>query len=230
MTVPSAVIDIFALLLLIICVLWYAKKGFLQGLLSLFGTLFAAFASFMLAKKVAPAVFDSFVRPGFEDRLSAALAEQGELTVQSIQSALGSVADFLPAYAVDGAAATVTDGIAAAPASFASTVVSRVIAPFVTPVIVLVLFILFFLSMRFVFGAVGFVIRQLTKLPVLSTANTALGAVMGVFVAGVYIFLIVTIIRTGYTLFSEFSPTLSPVNPIDDSLFYKLFSGINWFG
>lgn len=226
MTTASAIFDISALVLLVICTLYYARKGFLSGIISLAGTVASIVLSYFISRNLAPSFFASFIRPGLEERIAAALAQQTEMTVQGLQAALESVVGFLPDYAAAAVVNAYEYSSTPNAAEFAAGMVTDLIEPMFTPVIALVLFVLSFMLLRILFGVLNRIVRGLARLPLLGTANSALGAAMGVFVAAVYVFLAVMLLGATYAALGGLSPL---DNPFTGSIFYRLFSSLPFF-
>lgn len=223
MTAASVIFDVSVLLVLVFCTIYYARKGFVAGILGLVGTIAAIVAAWFIAQSLSAVVFESLIRPGLEQRITEALAQHTDLTAQSLEAALNDMAAYLPEYAVDAVVNAFEYNAAADPAAFAANMVTDMIQPTVLPIIVLVLFIIAFLLLRIVLGVIIFVVGRIAKLPVLGTANSALGAAMGVFVAGVYVFLAVVLLRAAS---GALAGLWQGANPFTGSIFYRLFSGI----
>lgn len=189
MTWSSIALDAGALVVVILCAVFYAKQGFLSGLFSFFGTLAAVVASALLARHLSPLIFEHYLSPGISEKITEAVAGQEV----DISGALNQVIGFLPAGVLDsltsalnGAISTAAPGVAAA--------VENVVRPLVVPLITAVLFFVLFLAARLLVMALRALTRGLNRVPVISTLNSALGAVMGVLVGAMYVFLALLLI------------------------------------
>ncbi len=187
MTLMSVLFDLAMLGILIGCAAYYAHKGFLASLVSFFGTVLSIVVAVLLARYLAPVVFDHLLRPGLEARVTEAISGQALTTVADV---LRSVLDFLPEAVIEAVAASVGTTVDFAAAEVSSQLVTQVVQPFVVPLLILLLFLILFLLLRFVVFLLGKLLSGVNKLPVVGTLNGALGAVMGVLLGVLYVFLL----------------------------------------
>ncbi len=191
MNLYAILFDVAALALVVLCALVYAHKGFVAGLLSFIGTLAAMALAGALAWWLAPAVFDTFLRPGLTDNMAATIAEGGFTNTRDfLQGILG----FLPKDFLQ----TVTDALQAnldftAP-DVAGLAVEQVIRPLVAPLVALVLFFALFVVLRLVLWVLRKATSVINRLPVIGALNGFLGLLMGILVGVLYLLLAVLVV------------------------------------
>ena len=61
---PAIVIDIIMIVVIVISVFHYARKGFIAGLINLVGNLVALALAWIVSGKLSPAVFENFFKSG----------------------------------------------------------------------------------------------------------------------------------------------------------------------
>lgn len=223
MPLPSLVMDLTALAVVALCAAYYARRGFIAGVFSFFGTLIAMVCAGLAAYHLSPAIFNSFFRPSIEEQIAQTIAEQG---VFDLNTLLGGILKFLPDYLVDSVAASMEGQLDYAAPDVAGMVVDQVIAPMVTPFITVIVFFVLFSLVRILVGVVRSLAAGLNRMPAMNTVNSALGAVAGVFIGALYVYLVLCVIWA--------YDSLNPVNPIgteyfSSSFLYRLLGNLNFF-
>ncbi len=221
----SIIFDIICAAIIVICVAYFASKGFLAGLLSLVGTLVSIVVSFFVSRALSPWLFEHVFRNPLIERTQATIDEQAGATIQQVVDAIiGFLPDFVTQPLVDqmdgGGLILLDTGL------FAARVVDDVFGAILIPLIAVVLFLLIFILLRLLVGLLLKLLRGVNRIPVLGPANRVLGGVSGIVVGLVYVFLLVTVL----SLAQRYSSLLSTANTfISKSIFFQLFSGISLF-
>lgn len=184
MAISSILLDIVSLLILIGCVFYYAKKGFLSSIVSLVGTIAVFIVSKISAVRIAPWIFDNYFRPGINDKVAEAIKSQGALEIESL---FGNFAMFIP----KDMAKDLMDKIASSSIvpgdKLVASIVDNVIEPMVTPFIAAITFIFIFVLLCVLVSFLSRILTATKKLPIIGTANSALGAVTGALIGALYI-------------------------------------------
>lgn len=214
------IFDLVCLFILIICSIYYARKGLLAGIFSFVGGIVAVVASTLIARALALPIFDQFFRPSLEKSVAEAIAEYSAITVEEL---MANVASFLPQAAVDAMSQQLGDTSGLTPDVFAARVIEDVVQPLVIPIITIIVFLVLFALLRVLLGMLISVFTSANRLPLLGTANKALGAVMGVLVGAFYIFLAVVILSAFGVAFGDQGD-----GPFDTSFVYGLLSENNF--
>lgn len=223
MNLYAVLFDIIVAIIIIVCAAWYAHKGFVAGLFSFFGTLIAVVAAALVAQYATPTVFDTFFRPGLEENVTAAIAQTG---ITDLGTLLRSVLSFLPDSLIETIAASLGEGLNFAAPDIANTVVEQVMRPIISPLVMALLFFALFVILRIVVKLLSTLALGVRYIPVVSTLNSAMGAVIGVFIAALYIFLMLCVLWA--------LDALNPNNTVTSSLFadsitWRLLYGLNFF-
>lgn len=221
--VSSVIFDIICVALIVICAAYFAAKGLLAGLLSLVGTLVCLVASFFAGRELALPVFNGLFRDRLIQSTSDAIAEHA---VTNINELLDQVVGFLPDFVkqpiIDQfGTVTLFDSW-----DFATRVVDEVISPLIVPIIAVVLFVIVFILLRLLFNIITKLLRGVNRVPVIGTANRVLGGVAGIVVGLLYVFLLVVVLSA---LSSLYGSELDPGGLFGRSIFYRLFSHIQFF-
>lgn len=224
MPLPSLAMDIGALLVVVLCAIFYARRGFVAGLFSFMSTLGALLLAVFGSRWLAPIVFNNFFAPGITDGVQSAIESQGVTDVgQMVNDAMGFLPEAMRQAVLDNLGPSIPTISAA---DVARQVVETVVAPIVIPFITIILFFIILLLTRMVVGLIRRVAVGVARLPVISLLNSAVGAVMGVLVSVLYVYILLCFIW-GYD-------ALNPVNAIGELYFGKsfvwgLFKPLNFF-
>lgn len=191
MSAHSLVLDLAALLVIALCALYYSRRGFISGLLSFFGTLIALVCAGLAARWLAPAAFDAFLRQGMERSVAESIAEHGITTVGDL---LQHTFSFLPPALLQAIELTLGVSLDFGAADIAVVAVDQVLKPVVVPLLSIVLFFLLFAFVRVLIGAIRSLSLTLSRIPAIGAANHLLGAIVGVFIGVLYVYLVLSAI------------------------------------
>ena len=187
MSITSILLDLILLAAVVVCAVFYAKRGFLAAVVVLVGTLVSIVGAVMAAGYLSPFIFDNFFRTGLTARTAEAVAAQGTMGLGAV---LGEAAAFLPAPVVDALVENFGATLDLSAGNAAQIIVDEIVAPLVIPIISVVIFLLVFIVLRLVFGLLRRMVMGVNHVPLLGTANRILGGVVGVFVGLLYVFFI----------------------------------------
>lgn len=180
------ILDIALFAVLLLCIVIAAKRGFVLSLLEFVGFFLAGACALWLSGVIAPVVYDRFFAQSITQAIVAQMPDlSGAATAaQQAQAVLAglpdAVAQFAASLGVDIAALTQAIGEAdLSGAALAQALSESVAKPIVTLLCRAVLFVALVLVLGIVFRMVAAVIDRFFRLPVLRTANAALGGVVG---------------------------------------------------
>lgn len=171
-------LDIVFLILVLLFLVFGAKKGFFRSIIDLVGTLVALTAAVWLGAAAAEWVFEGMLRESLTLQVAEALRNSpaGNAPEAVIEALPGLFAGALEHYGIT--ADTLNQAISNASGSAAEAAIN-VVAPVVISILKalfsIVLFILLLVILRLVSGAIS----RILKLPVLKQLNHALGALLG---------------------------------------------------
>lgn len=186
MSIQSLALDIVAAAILFSCIVYYARKGFVAGLIQFVGTLVAFILAIILSKQLTVVVFNTFFRARMESSIALAI---NEYKVTDVESLITEQIRFMPQEWVAKLVETLNPHLDFSSADIAQQVVSQVIEPIVSPFISVILFLLLFGFFRFLVRLLRTLVGGIARMPGLSTLNSALGAGIGVFVGGLYVYI-----------------------------------------
>lgn len=166
------VLDFAFFAVLLVCIIVAAKRGFVLSLLELVGFFLAGACALSLSGLIAPAIYDRFFAQQVTQAIAARLPDlSGAATAaQQAHAALQSLPDVITQFAASLGIDT---------AALAQTLADSIARPLVTLLCRLVLFVGLILIFGILFRILAAVIDRFFHLPVLRTANAALGGVMG---------------------------------------------------
>lgn len=202
---------------LILCIIVAAKRGFVLSLMEFVGFFLAGACALYLSGLIAPVLYDRFFAQPVTQAIAAQLpdltgaataAQQAQAVLQGLPD---TVVRFAASFGID--TASLTQKIASGEfsgAALAQTLSDSIAKPIVTLLCRLALFVVLILALGVVFRILASVIDHFCKLPVLRTANAALGGAFGalkgllvVFVAGVALQLAANLFGTPGSSFHE---------------------------
>lgn len=223
MNVYSLVMDLAVLAVVVMCAVYYARRGFVAGVFSFFGTLIAVLLAGVAARFLSPAIFDLFFRAGMEKQVAETIAEQG---VTDLYNLVQSVLRFVPEGLLEFMGIEVNMALDYTAPDVAANVVDQVLAPLITPFIMIIVFFVLFALVRVLVGVVRSLAVGLSKVPAMNTVNSVLGAAVGIFVACIYVFV-------GMCVIWAYDAT-QPLQPLgyayfSQSIAYRIFYGLNFF-
>ena len=169
------VLDFAFFAVLLVCIIVAAKRGFVLSLMELVGFFLAGACALSLSGLIAPEIYDRFFAQQVTQAIAARLPDlSGAATAaQQAHAALESLPDVIAQFAA-------SLGIDTA-AALAQTLADSIARPLVTLLCRLALFVGLILIFGILFRILAAVIDRFFHLPVLRTANAALGGVMGAF-------------------------------------------------
>ncbi len=180
------VLDIGLFAVLLLCIVIAAKRGFVLSLLEFAGFFLAGACALWLSGMIAPVLYDRFFAEPVTQAIASQLPElSGAATAaQQAQAVLGGLPDVVVQFAaslgIDTAALTQAIGEADfSGAALAQVLSERIARPVVTVLCRAVLFVVLILVLGVLFRILAAVIDRFCRLPVLRTANAALGGVIG---------------------------------------------------
>lgn len=219
----SIVLDGIALILLVGCALFYAKRGFLASLISFLGTLISLIGSILFANWLSPVLFNSLFRSGLENRVAELLQQTG---VQTVSDVLKNIFGFLPQSVADMLGASFTDSVAATSPELASKIVNEAVMPLIVPIITVVLFLVLFLVLRVLVAWLSKLLTGANKIPLLGAGNRLLGFVAGILVGGLYVYLLLCAV---WGVDAVYGGGLMAAQYFDKSLVYRFTAAWNIF-
>lgn len=222
---PALVLDAVLVLAILASVIYYVRKGFAAGLISLCGNLAALAAAWFVSGRLSPALFDNFFKSGLIAKTTDMLARQGSVSISGLLDGLaGIVPQKMLADLSGKATALLTSGAPDA----AQKVVEDVIAPLVVPLITVLLFFAVFVLCRLLISFLTTVLANLNKVPVLGGVNRALGALTGLAAGVLNVLLILCLLWAVVVITGGKLPFFNETT-LSGSYFYTFFSAMNPF-
>lgn len=222
---PSRIMDIAIALIAIIMVLRYLRSGFIAGALDFCGMLLSIGGALWGANKLSPMLFENLFKENLIARTDNVL-ENSE-GVLSVNELLNKISGFLPRNVIETffGEDMVTGTFDLSLPDIAGTIVNDVVQPLVLPVLKVLVFFMIFIVCRIVVGFIVSALKNINRIPVVGSANRALGAVSGLLVGLMYGYLIVCAVWALVVITSGDIPFLQETT-LQNSFFYGIFSGI----
>lgn len=222
---PSTIFDLIFLAALVVIVIAYARRGFMAGLVQFVGNLVSLLGALFLSGKVAPLLFDRFLKNSFVDRIDDTIAQQGSV---DLAATVDKFAGFLPKSIQEKLVESASGFLDFAAPDVADRIVKEVLEPLITPIIAIVLFFVAFALCRLVVSFVVAVLTNLNHIPVVGGVNRLLGVLMGALAGCVDLYIALCAV---WAIITITGGNLSFLNDqaLADSVVYQIFSGINPF-
>ena len=174
------------------------KKGFIQSLFGLLGSLVALILAFVFASTFADILLDTFVGDFINGISISMINVLGDVvntplpTIESLRELMGTV---FPEFLVDAIFGASNSGM----------VGQITIAEYVTPLLTsflltIVSFIIVFILFKILFVAVKYFVDAITSLPILKQMNKLLGFFMGILKALIFIYIMFSVLSLFQTL------------------------------
>lgn len=220
------VYDIMAALLLLCYISMSAKRGFASTVINFIGYVAALVCARVLSGMMAPALFDMGVRAGLLTKVQTALAEMpvslefAEETATFLEALPTYVANLMNmgGFDTDKILQMLTDF----PQEAASMLVDEVLAPVITSVIAMVLFLILFSALLFVVHNVSRFFGEVRRIPVIGPLNSALGGVVGLLTGAICLYVIVVLLRFVLMITGD-SLTFLNQGLLDQTYTYKIW-------
>lgn len=196
---PSWVIDGILLLIILISAFWYAKKGFLAGVIAFGGSLVSILAAVLAAKIFSPALFQRFLAESLIARTTDMI--QGNQGVMTIEEILNDLAPILPIDMLAPFLDNQTGAFDLNTPDIAQQIVANVIEPLILPLISIVLFFAVFLLCKLLINLLAAALSNVNKLPVIGSFNRLAGFLGGFLVGLMHAFLLLCLIWAILTIF-----------------------------
>lgn len=228
----SIIIDIILVVIILALVIVAAKKGFMLTLLEVAAFVIAIILSSQLCKPVANVMYTGLFEPSVVKNLTETLSKEtaSSTYADKANGIIDSLPDFAKNYVensnmdTDSIISKLVTGNYTGE-SAAKTINENIARPIAVSILSAILFLVLSLLLMFLLKLVARWLNKLFKLPIIGTANKALGAVFGLLKGIVVVYLVCVILafmseRVGYPQFADavnnsaivsFSQSFSPV-------------------
>lgn len=196
----SLVIDIILLGILVVAIIFSAKKGIVRTVLEIAAFVLTLVLAAQIAAPAAKTLYSSFLSERVEDKIADTLSESEAATNTKKAAA---VMESLPGFAQSYLAKTgvlpenLAPQIATGNMDIAETAAylnTKIAQPICETVLTGILFLLFCVAFSVILQFLAGVISRAFELPVVKTANAALGAVFGAIKGCVIIYIAVALL------------------------------------
>lgn len=217
-------LDTGILILGLLFVLVGFHRGLIKSLVELVGTVAAVIAAILLASMIAPAIFDSFIRPPMIEQIQGAIDNTvGQDMATQVQQVLDALPSFLSqSLAGYGMNADQIGQVMGGTTDNAAGAVADLIAPVVTDLVKTVLMLILFLVLLIVVRLLARGIDRIFGLPVLRQLNAVLGAVFGILKCAVFIMILCAVLHVVLPMLPTV-PEIFSQETIQSSLLFQYF-------
>lgn len=222
---PAVLVDLALCAVILFTTIYYARKGFLAGIIDLAANLLSMGLAWAVSGKVSPTVFENFFKSGLIDKMAHNIQQQGGVNLQAL---LGGLSGFLPQRLLDEIGASAAGLLDSGAPNIAQQVVERVIAPLVIPLISVVVFFATFALCRIVAALLVTAFKNVNRIPLIGGANKLLGGVIGAAAGVLYVLLGLCLIWAVVVITNGTLPVLND-QTLAASKFYSFFAAYNPF-
>lgn len=201
------ILDVGLMAAVFLIVFMAARKGFVAAAVDLVGYAVSLAASWMLAGTAAQWCYTNFLRDKILKKTASVLREY--FSVEDVIENLENVIEDLPAvltnmlsFELDEVSLRL-EGIGNSAFSLAETFTDSIIGPSVVGMIRWVIFLILFSLMLFIVHVCSKLLRELRRLPVIGTANSLLGGVVGFIEVILLIFAFTTALHLFFALTND---------------------------
>ena len=213
--------DIALLIVLVLVALSGRQKGFLAGLMSLVGAVASIIGAVWAARVWAVEIYQKYLGTAIGDKVSAAVAEQGENAPALLEKYLG----FLPDTVQEKMAQALQTAAESGSTDIAGQVVTA-LEPLLLPILQMLLFLAVCLVLRALFGFLVKLLRAFNALPVLGSLNKILGFAFGFVTGAIDCWLICMVLWAALTLTAGRVDWFT-ADAMSHSILYTFFSHLN---
>ena len=187
------VLDIAVILIIAILTVIGIKRGAISEIVSLVGVVVAIVLSFMISKPAAVFVYDNMIEESIYNSVYEAIDGKVSSDVNATVDALPEeiieasesvgfdiTAEFEKAFKTDGNISEIA----------AEKITNSIARPLLINVIRIIIFMILFIILKLLINWLGRVLNIVSKLPIIGTANTLIGGIIG-FIRGIIIALII---------------------------------------
>ena len=209
-------VDLLLLAVVIIFVFAGIKNGFVRALLSFAARIVSVMLAYFVSDKYDEAVYENFLKDriinGIEERVAASpvsdVSQQVSVVLESIPE---SISGILEALGLDLASFCERISVSASSAEISSFLEKTLAGPATVFVCRIIIFVVVSFVASFVFSIAIRMICKIVKLPVLKTANKALGGALGLLNGMIFVLIIsyICIIASGLINNPEFSEVVN---------------------
>ncbi len=229
---PWAIDGITALIIVIFAVSAY-RKGFLNTITMLFGTIASLIVSLTLSSPIARFVYDNCISEKVGEVVSRHMSGVTIGDMASFSRNMDSLINELPSVISgmlqSGFGLNIEkwyDKIAAASVEdIASAVEEIIVEPIAVGLLRVLTFFVLFLSLMLIVNIVAAFLKGVNHLPLIGTVNEVLGGVMGAVQGMLYVFVLAAVL---WLMLSASGGEIGPVSEkaIDETLLFKHFYDI----
>ncbi len=206
------ILDVALMAAVFLIVFTAARKGFVAAVVDLVGYVVSLIASWILSGISAQWAYDKFLRDRVLKKVSSIMNQY--FSVEDVAENLEQIIEELPAvltnalsFELDEISQRLT-GIGTSAAGLAEAFTDSIIGPSVVGLIRWVIFLLLFSLMLFIVHVCSRLLREIRRLPVIGTANSLLGGVVGFVEVILLVFAFTTALHLFFALTNDSIPWL----------------------
>lgn len=200
----AIILDIVAVVLVVLCICWGYRAGFVKTAVKLLGFLLALLLAWGLSGPIADGMYDMFVRNSVQTTLNENLMaiDSPEDIEEGLRQTLDSLPDVVTNLmqnwglgTTEEMASSVSNTLAETSQSAAEVIEGDIIRPLVTVLLRLLCLIILVILLLILVNILAAVIDKIFKLPVLRTLNGLGGAVLGAAQGALIVLVLVTVLQ-----------------------------------
>ncbi len=209
-------IDLIIVAILLICVLIYAKRGFVKSVFGVVGFVAAVVFAFLFSGPLSNFTYEKAVEPAVSTAIEAAISNTQGAISDNITAALP---DFIKNN--DKIDLTNPDFFASidTPEMMADKICESVVKPTATYILEIVFFLILFIVLSIIFKFVTKLLNRVFSFSIIGKLNTALGGVIGAIMGVIFAILFTLIINLIVSLNGDFA--FFTADNINSTLLFK---------
>lgn len=220
----AMICDILLIILFLLVIIRYMTRGFLAGIVSLFGNIASMAGALFVSRTFAQPIFDKLLRPGLEKSVMENITENG-MDIAELAEHYGG---FLPDSFIQQVVNAVNEAVNESAAVAAQKVAELVLEPIFVPLISIVLFFVVFTVMRFIVSLLIGLLTHANGIPLAGTVNRGMGALLGAAAGLIDLFLIYCAAWSLMLLTGGVLPVLNS-ELFENSFIFQLLGNLNPF-
>ena len=229
----SIVFDVAVVAIIALLVFLGYKRGFIRTVFNFVGYIVAAVLASFVGNSLAQLIFNSFFRSKAVELINGELTKvTGSVPLdQMLQQAFAAIPDNIRAFAPENALEQLQNGLTQGTpttANVAEAIVSNVVGPIAIMILQMLAFVILFIILGIVVKIITSQLKFIDKIPLVGTANSVLGLVIGLAEAVIFLFVFTSIIAMLIQLSGNQWAGLN-TNVVDNTLIFKFIYAYNPF-
>ncbi len=202
----SWILDIVAVAVVVLMIVFGARRGFIKSAVRLIGVIAALVAAALISMPVAQWIYTAWIETPARETVATAAAQATVAAATTVTEQIAAVIAALPRLVQGAITATGVDAIGVSGAPLAvekltTLMMDAVIAPLCTSLMQAVLFLLIFIAVYIIARILAKAMDKVfSSLPIIRRVNALLGGVLGALEGVAFVYLLTLVLRLYMTM------------------------------